>query len=150
MNCLEFALDEWDNDSTVDILYDGDHVIVITTDDKVYDQKGTAQITSRYLPLKDYGYYHLAKSFTLNWHYDDMLRRYLRVPNESVSTSFRSRLIDYYSAHSSLSRTLDWATEYYDMTEDQLFKFITDEYEDDRALTQVINFTKTNLNNGTT
>ena len=149
MNCLEFALNEWDNDPIIIILYDGDHVICLNPDTgKIWDQNGNYERfvdPTRFLPLREYGYHHLAKSFSLSWHYDNWLRKYLRVPNESATNALTKVLTDYYYANKSLEKNLDWATAYYNFSEEQLFKFIKDENEDDPKLHTIIEYIKTNL-----
>lgn len=68
MNCLQFALGFWDSNRDYDIFYDADHVINL---------RGV-NLFCGYIPLSDYGYEHILKSFEglLLSEDVDRLRRY--------------------------------------------------------------------------
>lgn len=51
MNCLQFALLFWDEHPEYGIYYDGDHAINLR------------EPTGNFIPLENYGYEHILKSF---------------------------------------------------------------------------------------
>jgi hypothetical protein len=68
MNCLEHCLCQWEQNPGFRMWYNSNHVVIIEP------EKGLEGIG--YLPLNFYGHEHLIKSFALNEHFSQLLKKY--------------------------------------------------------------------------
>lgn len=69
LNCLEFALDFWNEDSRYKIYYNSDHVI------NLLGKSGA----DGYLPIEEFGLEHIMSSFTLKPRYLNLLKIYFEI-----------------------------------------------------------------------
>jgi hypothetical protein len=77
-NCLTRALDQWvDNPAWFWLWYNSNHVISIELYYNGSDLVDYATPPLTYLPLSDFGYDFLVKSFSLTPKYQEILREYL-------------------------------------------------------------------------
>lgn len=139
MNCLEFALNEWDNDSSITILYNGDHVICEKRG-FMFDKTGPVPELEKYLPLQEYGFHHILHSFKLAPYTERLLRRYFNVPSDDFTRKFVGFSTGLYSNFHGINELTNWATAYYGLSKEELYKFLRTDAPDDN---KVLEFTKT-------
>lgn len=80
-NCLTRALDQWEeNPDEYRLWYNSNHVISLEGAYEGYDLTAlkNSSLFMDYLPLRDYGYEQLSRSFPLTQEYQDLLKQYLK------------------------------------------------------------------------
>jgi hypothetical protein len=82
-NCLSRSLDQWNEDKSMRLWYNGNHVICIenavgVTWDKMNKMEG------RYLPLESFGTYHFIVKFELSRKHLKLLGEYFNSMSENV------------------------------------------------------------------
>ena len=69
-NCLQHSLELWNNQRTLKLWYNSNHVVIIEPE---FDLK-----VFGYLELKEYGFNHFLSSFNLTAKYKKLLKSYLK------------------------------------------------------------------------
>ena len=81
-NCLTRALDQWNEDKSMRLWYNSNHVIVA---DKEYNVSQLGHWNgSRYLPLETFGSFHFITSFQLSKKHLKLLGEYFNYISENV------------------------------------------------------------------
>lgn len=75
MDCLAYALSEFNLDSSTTIWYDGDHILCYRNK-QFYDLKGPQTPSLNHVPIEEYGLEHVLASFQPAESSQKILRRY--------------------------------------------------------------------------
>jgi hypothetical protein len=81
-NCITRALDQWNEDKSMRLWYNANHVVVI--EETYYLQNLYPKSGLRYLPLESFGTYHFITSFQLSKKHLKLLGDYFNSLNQSV------------------------------------------------------------------